>query len=149
MPKAKDFARTNPVFARAQMGVEANHSSAVPSTDHTENLGHEQNDEDLQDVGPPEDPNISGNRPTEDCYTFVAGSMDGWRENDDYRRYFGNSIGCDGMLVCDPNDGDYDDNGGIPTATGHDYGVHGPYRDETAESESREVYPLGPITRYI
>jgi hypothetical protein len=146
MAKIKRPDKQNPAFAKAQLGVATNHSSAEPSTEHTSpDSEHAQFDDALSDVGPPQDPNISGMTQTEDCYTFLAGQMDGWRENDDYRRYFENSIGCDGMLVCDPSDGDYDDNGGIPTAVGHDYGIHGPYRDETAESLSREAYPLGPV----
>ena len=143
---AREYDRKNPAFAKAQLGVETNHSSAERSVAPAENA---QSDDELKDVGPPQDPNISGNKPTADCYTYLAGQMDGWRENDDYRRYFENSIGCDGMLVCDPNDGDYDDNGGIPTAIGHDYGIHGPYRDETEESLSRMAYPLGPIVRRV
>ena len=85
---------------------------------------HAQSDDDVNDVPVKLDPNISGNAPTEDCYTWLAGKLDGWQENDDYRQYFENSIGCDGMLGCG-GDGDYDDNGGYPTAVGHSRGVHG------------------------
>jgi hypothetical protein len=139
---AKEYDKKNPAFAKAELGVTANHSSSVRSVATADNA---QSDDALQDVAPPQDPNISGMTPTEDCYTFVAGQMDGWRENDDYRRFFENSVGCDGMLVCDPGDGDYDDNGGVPTAVGHDYGIHGTYRDETEDSLSRDAYPLGPV----
>ena len=145
--QARRYDRQNPVFARPQTGAAANHSSAIPSTTHSQVPMHAQQDDDLQDVAPPQDPNLSGMTPTEDCYTFVAGPLDGWRENDDYRRFFENSIGCNGMLGVDSTDNDYDDNGGIPTAVGHDYGVHGPFRDETSESTSRSAFPVGPISR--
>lgn len=148
-PPAKEYDRRNSRFATTDTGVGTNHSSTTPSTQHSQNADHAQQDDELQDVAPPQDPNISGLTPTEDCYTFVAGAMDGWKENDDYRRYFENSIGCDGMLGCDVGDGDYDDNGGIPTAIGHEYGIHGPMRDETQESTSRSAYPVGPIVRRL
>lgn len=120
---AKEYDRKNPAFRSAHTGVATNHSSATPSLPNGEEV-HEQADDQLSDIGPPEDPNISGNKPTRDCYTFQAGQLDGWCENDDYRTYFEQSRGCNGMLACDPNDGDYDDNGGHPTALGHSYGDH-------------------------
>lgn len=119
---ATEYDRKNPAFATAQTGAAANHSSGQRSVAPYANA---QSDDSINDVPVVKDPNISGNAPTQDCYTWLAGKMDGWRENDDYRTYFEKSRGCDGMLVCDPSDGDYDDNGGYPTAVGHDRGVHG------------------------
>jgi hypothetical protein len=118
---AKEYDRKNPTFARAQMGVAANHSSSRESVSPDMNA---QSDDSINDVPVKLDPNISGNAPTEDCYTWLAGKLDGWQENDDYREYFEQSKGCDGMLGCGP-DGDYDDNGGYPTAVGHSRGIHG------------------------
>jgi len=151
-PQAKRFDRQNPEFARAQIGPAIFHSSSQPSTEHSAVSNHAQQDDELQDVAPPHDPNISGMTPTEDCYTYQAGPMDGWRENDDYREYFENSSGCDGMLVCDPNDGDYDDNGGIPTAIGHSRGEIGPGPRASlahAAGEYTGGFPLGLIQRRI
>lgn len=151
-PHARRFDRQNPVFANPSTGVATNHSSTVPSTRHSQNIGHVQQDDDLQDIAPPQDPNISGRAPTEDCYTYQAGPMDGWVENDDYRAYFERSVGCDGMLACDPNDGDYDDNGGVPTAIGHSRGVHGPASAENEAHGAGEYsggFPLGIIQRRI
>jgi hypothetical protein len=122
-------------------GVAANHSSESASVDS--DLDHSQSDEALQNVPPPQDPNLSGNTPTEDCYTWLAGSMDGWCENDDYREYFEKSRGCDGMLACDPADGDYDDNGGVPTGVGHSRGTHGPSRSGTVAGADQ--YSLGTV----
>ena len=147
--QAKRYDRQNPVFERHQTGVNANHSDCEPSTTHSQVANHAQQDDELTDTSPPQDPNLSGMAPTEDCYTFVAGPIDGWKENDDYRRFFEKSVGCNGMLGVDLGDGDYDDNGGIPTAIGHDYGIHAPYRDEGQESTRRDAYPLGPITRRL
>jgi hypothetical protein len=149
--KSKRFDRQNSVFSRAQLGVTANHSSAMESTDHTQNVGHEQQDDQLQDVAPPQDPNISGTTITEDCYTFQSGPIDGWCENDDYREYFENSRGCDGMLAVDCNDGDYDDNGGMPTAIGHSRGQFGRTQGDIHSSagEYSGGFPLGVIVRRI
>jgi hypothetical protein len=119
---AKEYDRKNPAFAQASLGVASNHSSGQRSVSPAENA---QADDAINDVATKLDPNISGNAPTEDCYTWMAGKMDGWKENDDYRDYFERSIGSNGMLACDCNDGDYDDNGGYPTAVGHGSGVHG------------------------
>lgn len=124
-------------------GVATNHSSESPSVDS--DLDHSQADEPLANVQPSQDPNLSGDTPTEDAYTWLAGSLDGWVENDDYRTYFERSIGCNGMLACDPADGDYDDNGGHPTGVGHPYGVHGP-RDAGTSSDGRAAsYSIGPV----
>ena len=147
--QARRYDRQNPEFARAQLGVPANHSSAEPSTTHSQNVDNAQQDDMLQDVAPPQDPNISGMTPTEDCYTWQSGAMDGWVENDDYREYFENSRGCDGMLACDPADGDYDDNGGMPTAIGHSRGIHGPSGSGSEPKYPSSGFPLGPVVRRL
>jgi hypothetical protein len=149
--KAKRYDRQNPVFARAQTGVPTNHSSSVPSTDHEYEGDHAQSDDELQDVSPPEDPNISGMTPTEDCYTFQAGPLDGWQENDDYRSYFEQSRGCTGMLSYDDNDSDYDDNGGMPLAIGHAAGHIGPKHGATGPGDEplSGGFSLGIIKRRI
>jgi hypothetical protein len=83
--------------------------------------------------------------PTEDCYTWLAGKLDGWQENDDYRTYFEQSRGCNGMLVCDDGDGDYDDNGGYPTAIGNSRGIHGEATDGVGAEYKSDSYPLGSV----
>lgn len=149
MPKSTRQDRQNPVFARPQTGIATNHSSSVPSTDHAMEADHAQFDDEIQDVTPPEDPNISGMTATEDCYTWLAGPISGWRENDDYRQFFENSIGPDSRLVPDDNDHDYDDNGQHPTGIGHRYGQHGPAIDETKNTSSSagisEGFSIGSV----
>ncbi len=64
------------------------------------------------------DPNMSGTHDTNNIHPWVAGKLEGWKENDSYREYFENCKSAGGMLDCpeDPdNDRDYDDNGGYPT----------------------------------
>lgn len=139
---AREYDRKNPTFSRAQTGVESNHSSAQESVAKSPNA---QSDDDINDIPVKMDPNISGNAPTEDCYTWLAGKLDGWKENDDYREYFEQSVGSDGMLVCDGNDGDYDDNGGYPTAVGHARGVHGSGSDGVGEEFKSDSYGISPI----
>ena len=150
--KAKRFDRQNPVFARAQLGVAANHSSAVPSTEHSAEADHAQADEILADVMPNQDPNISGMTPTEGTYTWQAGAIDGWCENDDYRTFFEKSIGPESRIEgYESHDGDYDDNGGYPTAIGHHRGLHEPTHMEptSTTATNAENFPLGPIVRRI
>ena len=150
--KAQRPDRQNPVFARPQTGVAANHSSSVPSTDHSSEADHPQFDDHLQDVPPPQDPNISGYTPTEGTYTWLAGGMDGWKENDDYREFFEQSRGPDSRLCPDTHDGDYDDNGGFPTQVGHDRGVFdygGGGVGEGNDIKGATGYPLGIIVRRI
>ena len=107
-------------------GVAANHSSEVASIGHSEMESHFQYDDDIQGISPPIDPNISGDTATEDTYTWLAGPISSWKENDDYRTYFENSEGYPGLFNPDAEcDGDYDDNGQIPTAIGHGWGSHG------------------------
>jgi hypothetical protein len=122
-------------------GVATNHSSESASVDS--DLDHSQSDEAIQNIPASEDPNLSGTTPTETPYTWLAGSMDGWCENDDYREYFEKSRGCDGMLGCDPVDGDYDDNGGHPVSVGHSRGIHGPRASGTVPGHDQ--YSIGPV----
>jgi hypothetical protein len=154
MAKAKEFDRRNPRFAHTDTGVASNHSSVVPSTDHTADESHAQQDDALQDVTPPQDPNMSGMTETEDCYTWLAGKLDGWKENDDYREFFEQSKSPDSRLWCDTHDGDYDDNGGFPTAIGNSRGVFGPERSggtklNSASGSADSGYGLGIIVRRI
>jgi hypothetical protein len=147
MPKAREPASYNPAFAKGDMGVTANHSSTVPSTDHSENTDHSQWDDAISDQADSEDPNISGMKETAACYPWIAGKLDSWKENDDYREYFERSIGCDGMLVCyDGRDNDYDDNGGYPLAIGESRGVAGAYQSpETRRSNAEQSYGIGVV----
>jgi hypothetical protein len=139
---AREYDKKNPVFAKAQMGVATNHSSGQRSVPEYPDA---QSDDDINDVPVKLDPNISGNAPTQDCYTWLAGKLDGWKENDDYRTFFENSVGCDGMLACDSCDGDYDDNGGYPTAIGHSRGDHAPAGDDVSAEYSAGSFPISPI----
>jgi hypothetical protein len=91
--------------------------------------------------------------PTEGTYTWEAGKITAWKENDDYRQFFeamdvpeSRIYGeCRGGI----HDGDYDDNGGIPTALGHAYGEHG--RGSAGqdihelEGEGAKGFSLGPV----
>lgn len=140
---AKEYDRKNPTFATAQTGVAANHSSGQKSVADYANA---QSDDEINDVPVRMDPNISGTAPTEDCYTWLAGKMDGWCENDDYRDYFEQSRGCDGMLAVDCHDGDYDDNGGYPTAVGHARGVAGAANEDSLGAEyQKATYSISPV----
>lgn len=116
-------------------GVEANHSSPVPSTDHFAESDHAQADDDYNDYTPNIDPNLSGTTVTEDTVSWLAGSMNGWQENDDYREFFNTETWPVSRLQSDycQKDGDYDDNGGIPLAIGHS-------RGESMKAPS-ELYP--------
>jgi hypothetical protein len=139
---AREYDRKNPAFASAHTGVEANHSSAEKSVASAPDA---QSDDSINDISVKMDPNISGMAPTEDCYTWLAGKLDGWQENDDYREYFEQSRGCDGMLGCG-HDGDYDDNGGYPTAIGHSRGISGPKGSSgVGEDHSSHDYQVSPI----
>lgn len=141
------------MFAHAQTGVSTNHSSEVASTTHTEDAGHAQQDDELEDAPLPQDPNMAGMTQTEDCYTWRAGSLDGWCENDDYREFFGNSVGSNGMHVSYASDGDYDDNGGIPLALGHTHGMRQSVKElkDTSTSGSTHTlgFPVGVIVRRL
>jgi len=134
----REIPKSNPAFEGNVSGVASNRSSQTPSLPDRM-TDHYQFDDIIQAVAPPIDPNISGDTQTEDTYTWLAGTMTGWRENDDYRRYFERSEAME-PLICDYdcNDGDYDDNGGIPTAIGQPYGLHTPYASETDDPKTAE-----------
>ena len=103
-------------------GVETNHSSTVPSTDH-EGLDpvHAQADDEINNYPDNVDPNLAGLTATEDTVSWLAGPMSGWVENDDYRDFFETGDWPVSRLQAEykQRDGDYDDNGGIATAIGH------------------------------
>ncbi len=143
---AREYDRKNPAFSTAQMGVATNHSSGQ---DSVASMDHAQSDDAINDESPTLDPNISGMKPTADCYTWLAGKLDGWCDNDDYREYFEKSRGCNGMLACDTMDGDYDDNGGYPTAVGHSRGVHGSASGGVGSEYTADSYAIGIVTRRI
>ena len=153
MAKAKAYAESNPALTRAGLaGVGANHSSTVPST--TNDIGaHAQSDDAIQDIPPPQDPNISGMTPTEDTYTWQAGPLTAWQENDDYRCFFEQGDRCVSESATTHryntvHDGDYDDNSGHPTALGHDKGHHGAAQDINSEHGTEEgvtEFSLGPV----
>lgn len=154
MGKAKAYAESNPALTGSGLaGVEANHSSCTPSTENE--LGtHAQSDDALQDIPPPQDPNLSGMTPTEALHTWQAGSMSAWQENDDYRGFFedGHRQVAESATThryYPIHDGDYDDNRGHPTAIGHATGRHGPAREDLVQEHgtlpSAKEFPLGPV----
>jgi len=109
-------------------GVEANHSTTTPSTGHTENAGHAQADDELNDVPVSQDPNLSGNAPFLDLHPWRAGPLSAWQENDDYREFFEEGDVSESATTHRYNpvdDGDYDDNRGIPLAIGEVHGYPG------------------------
>lgn len=118
--KSKRYDKQNPRFASTDTGVEANHSSTTPSTDTT--LDHAQSDDALTNDKADGNPNISGNKEFEEMYTWLAGRLEGWKENDDYRTFFEQGRSADGLYGYGSADGDYDDNGGVPLGVGRDYG---------------------------
>ena len=60
-------------------------------------------------------PNLGGDQPTSDLWDWMAGKLEGWKENDCYREFFEECKSAEGMLGYDADDKDYDDNGGVPT----------------------------------
>ncbi len=120
--KSRRYDNSGPMGASFTAGVEANHSSAIPSTDS--DLDHAQSDDALTDDKADGNPNMSGMRDTEQMYTWLAGRLEGWQENDDYRTFFEKGKSADGLYGWGP-DGDYDDNGGIPLGVGQDRGDMG------------------------
>ena len=144
---ATEYDKKNPRMGR-DIDPPGTHSSTTESVAKAPNA---QSDDDIQNVPPPQDPNLSGNAPTSTPYTWLAGKMDGWVENDCYRNYFEQGVGCDGMLATgsiSTMDGDYDDNGGYPTAIGHSRGHHGPAHESEAElgrEYSANSFPLGSV----
>lgn len=149
---AIDYNSSNPAFEGKVDGVPANHSSEQKSVARVD---HAQSDDRLQDVPPPQDPNISGMTPTEDTHTWQAGPLTAWQENDDYRCFFENGDKCVAESATTHrfntvHDGDYDDNRGHPTALGHHMGIHGPAGDEDTvitsnTNEGASEFSLGPV----
>ena len=92
MPRDKEYAKNNP-HLHAEGG--SAHESTVSSTESE--LSHAQSDDALQDVPPPQDPNISGTAEMNDLCPWEAGSMDSTPDNNDYRARFPH----EGMLDVD------------------------------------------------
>jgi hypothetical protein len=159
--QAKVFAESNEAIENTGTGGEQAHSSLERSTLHTAPGvagDHEQQDDELQNIPPPQDPNISGTPATEDTVSWQAGAMSSWQENDDYRHFLESGATPESVLYKDfgytEKDGDYDDNGGIPTAIGHDRGQFGQVIDVTRNpssdhAERSDGFSLGPIVRRI
>jgi hypothetical protein len=148
---AKDYNHSNPAFEGKVDGVAANHSSEVKSVSGFE---HAQSDDALQDVPPPQDPNISGKPQTSQLHPWRAGAMSAWQENDDYRRFF--EAGHVGESATTHrhetvHDLDYDDNHGIPLAIGEIHGYAGePAGDKNlshGDKPTADEFPLGPVVR--
>lgn len=148
---AIDYNHSNPAFEGDVTGVAANHSSQRKSVAAE---GHAQSDDALQDVPPPQDPNISGMTPTKDVYPWRSGRMSAWQENDDYRRFF--EAGHVGESATTHrhdtvHDHDYDDNRGVPLAIGEHVGMPGEDRGNAHLSEGTlpkaDEFPLGPVIR--
>lgn len=149
---SKAYASSNPAFLKAGLaGVEANHSSTTPSTQN--DIGaHAQSDDELQDVPPPQDPNLSGRTPTEDTYTWLAGPISAWQENDDYRDFLEGEQVAESVTshrYRSVHDGDYDDNSGHAIALGHGKGVHGSIPVESDDRDTAHDFPIGLIVRRI
>lgn len=147
---AVDYATENPAFTRAGLtGTAANHSSTERSVAADP---HAQSDDALQNVDPPQDPNISGTPPTAQLHPWRSGPLSAWQENDDYREFFeagrvGESATTHRTRTV--HDLDYDDNHGIPLAMGETHGYPGEPSDDKYlahgdESRAKE-FPLGPV----
>lgn len=147
---ARNFNKSNPAFEGKVDGVPANHSSEVKSVTP---LYHAQSDDTLQDVPPPQDPNISGATPTKDCYPWRAGQLTAWQENDDYREFFeAGHVAESATTHCgySVHDGDYDDNRGIPLAIGEVHGIAGEPTDRNSHHgtlPTADEFPIGPVIR--
>lgn len=147
---AINYNHSNPAFEGDVTGVAANHSSQKKSVT---GFDHAQSDDTLQDVPPPQDPNLSGATPTKDCYPWRAGPLSAWQENDDYREFFeaghvGESATTHrGRTV---HDHDYDDNRGVPLAIGETHGISGEPADRNTHHgtlPTADEFPLGPVIR--
>jgi len=107
----------------------------------------------LNDIPVSLDPNISGTAPTEDTYTWQAGKMSAWAENDDYRHFFEANNVAESRTTHQydtVHDGDYDDNGGHPTGIGHVRGIHGPVESGTGEPtlpSGHSPFAISPVIR--
>lgn len=130
--ETNSFASPNPTFS-GDVTEGGEHSSLVLPTEHPVEATDAQFDEALVDEV--NSGNIAGTHEMETPCDWKAGEMTAWAENDDYRRFFEKTIGpCTaldrGGYAAPPqdidHDSDYDDNGGIPTAVGHDAGYMDP-----------------------
>lgn len=129
------------------------HSSTLDSTAHM-GLAHAdpqraQFDDGVDDTGADTDPNMSGNTPTEQTYTWLAGPLTHWSENDDYRTFFEQTETPDSRLYdgFHQRDNDYDDNGGVPTGIGQPRGIASalqrpPAANDTEQGEYEGTFPL-------
>ena len=149
----KEIPESNPEMTRNPSGTANNHSSTTPSLTSGPMADHPQFDDVIVNYdGPPVNPNISGASPTEDTYTWLAGGMDAWRENDDYRTFFEQSEGPDSRLVYmahAKHDGDYDDNRGVAIAIGYDYGWHDEAPSETVTLPEADEFTVEAAQRRI
>lgn len=145
---AINYNRSNPALEGNVEGAAANHSSETKSVAA---MDHAQSDDALQDIPPPQDPNISGATGTKDCYPWRAGSMSAWQENDDYRKFFERgevSESATTHRMETVHDHDYDDNTGIPLAIGETHGIEGEPSDRNSHTGTlprAHEFPLGPI----
>jgi len=150
MAHAKDYATENPAFLRNPAGVAANHSTTVRST--SDEFDHAQSDDDLQDIVPPQDPNLSGKTPTEATYTWQAGPLSAWQENDDYRQFLEADEVAESVTTHryrSVHDFDYDDNGGVALGLGHTSGRVGPVEAPVRAGDlpTADEFPVGPVIR--
>lgn len=149
MPDIKPI--TSNSFATAT-GVAASHSSAIPSDDHEVMADHAQSDDDYNDLPPTVDPNLSGTTETSQMHSYLAGAMQGWSENDDYREFLETGDWPSSRLIPEycQKDQDYDDNGGIPLAIGHPRGhMRSLPVTNPGETDSAEHWNLGLTPRRI
>lgn len=82
---AKVYATENAAFLSAVTGVPANHSSTAKSV---ADCDHAQSDDQLQNVQPHQDPNISGAPEMTALHDPMAGTLDWYQQNDDYKYNF-------------------------------------------------------------
>lgn len=138
MPVTKPAAVSNSNVTVSDADAARDHSSKAIPAEHMVEADHAQFDDDEADIVPVVDPNISGHTPTEAMYTWLAGPLNAFQENDDYREFFEPTIAPESRLLCGyhQHDGDYDDNGGVPLAIGESRGHFRPR--EKAGSGDRE-----------
>lgn len=142
--KIPDIAHSNPAL-EGPIGMDST------TEDSTEHFGldseHAQFDDAEANIPASEDPNLTGTTPTNPPLDWMAGSMSGWSENDDYREFFeeGNwPVSRLQMEYCQ-KDNDYDDNGQIPTALGEGHGV----RLEDVDLERNGPFGIHVVSRRI
>jgi hypothetical protein len=102
------------------------------------------------------DPNLSGPHPTEPLHDWKAGKLSSWQENDDYRdfTYDVDNVAESRLLAQSPfrlarympNDGDYDDNGGMPTPVrGTDTSAEGEFGSD--DSKPQAAWTSGEVSQ--